>query len=54
MGCAGPLIGSFIFGDIAVQPHPVDWIIDLDSDDDESSAQGFNEPTQFEPGDEDE
>lgn len=32
----------------------VDWIIDPDSDDDESSAMGFNEPTHFEPGDEEE
>lgn len=31
---------------------PVDWICDPDSDDDESSPQGFNEPTNFEPGDE--
>jgi hypothetical protein len=43
---------SAIWGEVHVQPHPVDWICDPDSDDDESSPQGFNEPTSFEPGDE--
>jgi hypothetical protein len=47
--CAGP-----IWEGLTVHPHPVDWIIDPDSDDDESSAHGFNEPTSFEPEDDEE
>ncbi len=36
-------------------PEPfmsLDWIFDPDDDDDENGSQGFNEPTSWEPGDE--
>lgn len=32
----------------------IDWISDPLADDDESSAMGFNDPSTWEPGDEEE
>ena len=35
-------------------PEFMNWVWDPLADDDESSAMGFNEPTHWEPGDEEE
>ena len=56
MACALPLgLSEVIAGKIEVQPHPIDWVTDPDEDDDDTAPGGvFNDPSCFEPGDEEE
>jgi len=37
-----------------VEPYAVDWIFSPDEDNDEESETGFNDPSGWEPGDQDE
>lgn len=40
--------------EVSAKAEPIDWIHDLNGDNDEESEYGFNEPTHYEPGDEEE
>lgn len=40
--------------DITATPGTIDWIFDVDGDNDDESEFGFNEPEHYEPGDDEE
>lgn len=48
------LLRRWLFPELSTAPHPVDWLFEPDEDDDETSALGFNEPTSYEPGNDEE
>lgn len=38
---------------LPTEAFSIDWLFDPDEDNDEESAFGFNDPTSWEPGDQD-
>jgi hypothetical protein len=48
------LLRRWLCPDLTTEPHCIDWLFDPDDDNDEESAQGWNDPTGYEPGDDEE